>query len=120
MAKSIKAALLSGLVFPGLGQLSQKHYKRGVAIVIVTTISLAVIVSQIIEQVKILAKELQTNGEVSHIMDASVKMAAALDNSLFTGCEYLLGICWVVSIVDAYVSEKDVELPKQQGNTEEG
>lgn len=32
MNNSLKGALLSGVVFPGLGQIILKHYKRGIAL----------------------------------------------------------------------------------------
>ena len=32
MRKSLKGALLSGLVFPGYGQFVLKHYMRGIAV----------------------------------------------------------------------------------------
>ena len=41
MSHALKAALLSGLVFPGLGQIMLKHYKRGIAVVVVTLVLMA-------------------------------------------------------------------------------
>ena len=34
MNNALKGAFLSGLIFPGLGQVVQKHYKRGVLIML--------------------------------------------------------------------------------------
>ena len=50
MDKSLKAALLSGLVLPGLGQFFLKRYKRGAALVLVVLGSMFVIISKALEQ----------------------------------------------------------------------
>ena len=39
MKNSLKGALLSGLVFPGLGQVVLKHYKRGFALMLTVSVS---------------------------------------------------------------------------------
>ena len=40
MNNSLKGALLSGLVFPGLGQIMLKHYKRGFVLMLAITATL--------------------------------------------------------------------------------
>ena len=42
MNNSLKGALLSGLVFPGLGQIILKHHTRGIAFIIIVSVSLFV------------------------------------------------------------------------------
>ena len=44
MRASQKGALLSGLVFPGAGQIALKHYKRGIALVFAVTIGMVAMV----------------------------------------------------------------------------
>ena len=44
MKKSVKAALLSGLVFPGVGQFSLKRYLRGLVFFVPAMLSLVFIV----------------------------------------------------------------------------
>ena len=47
MNNALKGALLSGLVYPGLGQVVLKHYKRGAALIItITAALLAVLIKQ--------------------------------------------------------------------------
>jgi len=47
MNNSLKGALLSGFVFPGLGQVMLKHYKRGAVLILVVTASvLAFLIKQ--------------------------------------------------------------------------
>ena len=50
MNNALKGALLSGLVFPGLGQVNLKHYKRGIALMLIVSISLLVIVVKAVLQ----------------------------------------------------------------------
>jgi hypothetical protein len=42
MKNSLKGALLSGLVFPGLGQVFFRHYLRGIALMLVICVSLSI------------------------------------------------------------------------------
>jgi hypothetical protein len=44
MNNSLKGALLSGLAFPGVGQIFLKRYKRGIALIITASVSLLVFV----------------------------------------------------------------------------
>ena len=50
MPNSFKAALLSGLVFPGLGQIVLKHHKRGIALMLVVLACLMAIVVKGVQQ----------------------------------------------------------------------
>lgn len=50
MQQSVKAALLSGLIFPGVGQISLGYKKRGWSIILVNCILVYLIISNIIQQ----------------------------------------------------------------------
>jgi len=50
MKKSSTAALLSGLIFPGIGHLVLKQYLRGSILVLFALVALSVIVTRIFQQ----------------------------------------------------------------------
>lgn len=104
MISPLKAALLSGLVFPGMGQILQKHFKRGIALIFLTLVNAAIIASQIFGQMLALLPEIVGNGDSEHLADALMKAAAALDNGAFVASGWVLAICWVTGIVDACLS----------------
>ena len=64
MNQSIKAALLSGLIFPGVGQISTGHKKRGWLMAITNSLFIFLIILEIIRKAKIIINDLQQQGEM--------------------------------------------------------
>ncbi len=105
MTKSVKAFLLSALVFPGIGHFYLKKHVQGVLFsgiaavclyfLLVTTVKLAHEVSD-----KIL------NGEIAmDIVDISAAITKLLEESAIHQLNLVtivLFVCWIVSIVDSY------------------
>ena len=57
MNNALKGALFSGLVFPGLGQIMLKHYKRGAVLTLaITAALLAILIKTVQQAVTILEK----------------------------------------------------------------
>lgn len=109
MNSSLKGALLSGLVLPGLGQIAQKHYIRGAIIMLTVLVSLVVVVMTAVEQALAILEKLDLESGVismDTITDAVTK--ASVNSESFTYNIFLLLIigCWLVSIVDAYFGGK--------------
>lgn len=93
MKQSIKASLLSGLVFPGLGQLVLKRYGRGLAFMAVALACTFQIVSTAVEQVMRSLPALES-GDITNLPVASGGDAG--------WAVWLLLFCWIVAVVDAY------------------
>jgi len=49
MNNAVTGTLLSGLVFPGLGQVVLKRYKRGIALMLTVSVSLTVIMTKAVQ-----------------------------------------------------------------------
>jgi hypothetical protein len=104
MKPQYKAALLSGLVFPGVGYLPLKCYYRGVVIVVLTGISLFGLIQITLMKTQILMDQMIA-GEVSQDL---LSMLAAMEHisQISMGWQdyagYSLLVCWLVSIVDGY------------------
>ena len=109
MNSSLKGALLSGLVFPGLGQVAQKNYKRGAVMMLTVLVSMAVIVVKAVEQALAIIETLDLEGGVismGTITDAATQASANVENSPYNIFLLLIIGCWLVSIVDAYLAGK--------------
>ncbi|HJV67254.1 MAG TPA: hypothetical protein VJ550_16085 [Geomonas sp.] len=115
MKKSVKGALLSGIIFPGLGQLWQKHYLRGFALVVAVMASLAVIAMKAAQQAYVILEKAESEGGTADLV-AILNMASrasATPDDLKTGAAFaVLLLCWGVGIVDAYLAGR--KLDRQQ------
>jgi TM2 domain-containing membrane protein YozV/cbb3-type cytochrome oxidase subunit 3 len=105
MNNSLKGALLSGLVFPGLGQVILKHYQRGIALMVTVLVSLLVIIVKAVQQAFIILEKIELEGgpiDMSTISDAAIQSSTTSDNFIFNVVAILIIICWIVGVVDAY------------------
>ena len=104
MKKSFKGALLSGLVFPGVGQLWLKHTIRGIALVLAVVASLALIVTKVAQQAfTILEKVESEGGAVDLVAIFNAAHAYSVDDSVIRCASLVLMAAWIISIVDAYL-----------------
>lgn len=105
MNQSIKAALLSGLVLPGIGQLSLGYKKRGWMIIFVTFIFIFMLIGKVIQQAESIVEKMQKSGEainIKLISKQTSEFVAFSDNSSLNTLIILLISIWVYSIIDAY------------------
>ena len=105
MNNSLKGALLSGLVFPGLGQIILKHYQRGIALMVTVLVSLLVIVVKATQQAFIIFEKIESEGgpiDISTISKAATQASTTSDNFIFNFVTTLIIICWIIGVVDAY------------------
>jgi hypothetical protein len=105
MRNAVKGALLSGLVFPGLGQLVLRQYRRGVVIMLAVLISLAVIVVDILQQALDILEKIELQGDA---IDINAISNAAAEESVRSGGVTInilllfVAVCWVAGTIDAY------------------
>jgi hypothetical protein len=105
MNNALKGALLSGLVFPGLGQLVLRQYRRGILIMLAVTISLSVIVIKAVRIAQDILQKVELQGDV---IDMTAITDAATRDSLQSGSMMLnllmvfIIICWIAATADAY------------------
>lgn len=114
MNSAIKGGLLSGLVFPGLGQVVLGKYKRGAAIILVVIVSLAVIVVDIVQQALDLLEQIELQGDaidINAISNAAAQESARSGGAMINILMLVVVICWVGGTVDAYRigRKKDLE-----------
>ena len=105
MDNTLKAAFLSGLVLPGLGQFFLKRYKRGTVLVLVVLGSMFVIISKALDQAWTILEKIEAEGgtlDMTTITNAATQAVSGADNSAYSFAFLLVVVCWVAGIVDAY------------------
>lgn len=105
MTHSLRTVLLSGLVFPGLGQWLLGHRIRAVTFMLAVSICLVVIVSQATQQAYAVLDQIQAAGsalDIATISDAATQATRNSDNSAVHVALIALMLVWVVSMIDAY------------------
>ncbi len=106
MKKAILSPLCSALVIPGLGQVLNQHLKKGVLILVAVFIIfvLGVIILYGILNTALAGIDLR-NPDTSLIMDRLI----AENPSVLWGLTISLGILWLYSVVDAYLSGRKID-----------
>jgi hypothetical protein len=116
MKNSMKGALLSGLVFPGLGQIALKRYWRGFALMLAVMAGLYIMIVTALQQAYIILDRIEAEGgmpDSDTISQAAAQAAAASDSPLITAVSVLIIVCWIVGIVDAWRIGKQKDLEEQ-------
>jgi beta-lactamase regulating signal transducer with metallopeptidase domain len=114
MNNSLKAAVLSGLIFPGLGQIVLKHYKRGAVIMLTVLVSLSVVVAKAVQHALTILEKIESEGgaiSMSTISNAATQASATSASLTFNLVLLLVTLCWIIGVVDAYRigKKKDIE-----------
>ena len=115
MKPAIKGMLLSGLVFPGLGQIALGKIRRGVAFLLVALACVVVIVREVTETINTGLQDLDPT--VATGADALRQLADQAAQTSAGGWSDLvvvvLAICWIWSAVDAFLTGRRMD--RQQG-----
>jgi hypothetical protein len=118
MNNSLKGALLSGLIFPGLGQVALKHYKRGVVIIIAVLVSLSIVVVKAVQHAFAILEKIQHEGGVismSTISDAATQASTTSESLTFNLALLLVILFWIIGAIDAYRIGRKNEI--EEGST---
>ena len=105
MRQAIKAALISGLVFPGLGQIIIGEKKRGWIIAGITLASFIVMINQAIQRASELVDKLMANNQmpdIEAISKLSEQATQFSDNTFLNSLLVIIFICWIFGTIDAY------------------
>ena len=105
MNTSLKAALLSALVFPGMGHFSLKKPIQGVLLSGVAIVCLYFLVTAAVEIAQQISLKIQSGEiplDVAEIGEMVSQQVAGRDDNGGNIPSLLLVICWVVGIVDSF------------------
>ena len=126
MSNSLKAALLSGLVFPCIGQVVLKRYRRGVVLMLIVLACLLIVVAKAVQQAFSILKQIELAGgtiNVDAILNVATQSSTNSDSLLFNSILLLIVVCWILGVVDAYRIGKKMDLEEQstcQGSNSKG
>jgi TM2 domain-containing membrane protein YozV len=105
MKKSLKGVLLSGLVFPGAGQIVLKQKSRGITMICIIIAGFVVIIAKGTQIALGVLEKIENQGgtldmqTVSAVAESAVKTA---DSYVMHGGILLIILCWVYGMIDAY------------------
>ncbi len=105
MKSSLKGACLSGLVFPGLGQIVLKNYRRGIALMLTVIVSLVIIIVKAVQQAFTIIEKIESEGgalDLVTILNIAQKVSTPSDSLTYNLLFLLIIFCWLFGIVDAY------------------
>ena len=105
MKNAMKGAILSGLVFPGLGQIVLKRKQRGLVIVAIVLVCLAIFVKKIMGVAMAIVEETQSQGgvvDLTSISNSATQLTTGSTELTLNLLLILVLACWIGSIIDAY------------------
>jgi len=105
MKKSTKAALLSALVFPGVGHILLKRYISGAAFAITAIMALYVLISNAIDRALQIIDKLQRGEiqpDIAVITELVSKQPAGTEAILIDIATTVLILAWIAGVADAY------------------
>ncbi len=113
MKNSLKGALTSGLIFPGLGQILLKQYLRGISIALLTVIGIIVFVINAVEQAFIILEKIEAGGgayDMNAILNAASEASTSSASNIMNLTLLFILLCWVGGTVDAFIQGRKKDL----------
>ena len=110
MRKSTQALLWSAVIFPGAGHLFLKYFARGIVLIVISLLSLSLLLFQIVRQAsQVVEKSLADGGglDLQHLV--AVTLQASADDKMLNAALWVLALCWLFGMVDAYLLGKKLE-----------
>jgi TM2 domain-containing membrane protein YozV len=105
MKKSMKAALLSAFVFPGVGHIYLKRYISGVVLVGVSLAGSYYVISKAVERALQIVGKIQSSDvqlDVTAITELVSKQSTGTEAQLLNIATVVIIICWLIGIIDSY------------------
>ena len=103
MKKSVKATLLSALLFPGIGHLVLRSYRRGVVLVLVAGSALAVVVTITMQKALAIVERINSGEIAADMSSISAHLAADSEGGTVASTALsVLMVCWLIGIADSW------------------
>lgn len=114
MRKPMKAALLSALVFPGLGHIYLKKFLPGAALIAAAIFPLYYIISESVQKAQQVLEKIQTgNGPVDSAQVAAMlnELMTPEDAQMQQIAATALFVIWLLGIISAYRAGRGQDKP---------
>ena len=105
MKRSSKAALLSGLIFPGIGHIVLKQYLRGSVLMLFALVALSVIVTRIYQRALTIVDRINSGDipvDTGAIAEMVSNSTSGADSFIENIAVIVLGACWLIGVIDSY------------------
>ena len=112
MKKSTKAALLSGLIFPGIGHLILKEYLRGSVLLFSSLVAMWYLVNVAYQSAMTIVERINSGDiplDTGAIAEAASGAGADTNGITYNIALLVLLACWLVGIFDSYRVGKEQE-----------
>ena len=113
MSKALKGALLSGLGFPGLGQMVMRHYLRGVVLALAFSTGLTMVTIKAVRTtMDIIEKSGAATGnlDINQMLNTTQRAMADADTLGYKLAVLLIVSTWIIGIADAYLLGRRLDL----------
>jgi hypothetical protein len=101
----MKAALLSGLIFPGIGHLVLKQYLRCSVLLLSALVALSVVATKAIQQTMTIVDRINSGEipvEAGAITELASMSSSGADGSTMNFAGLVFSVVWIIGIVDSY------------------
>ena len=103
MKPTTKAALVSALIFPGLGHLVLKRPLRGCLFVVPALLAIGFLLRTTLELANTLVAEINSGKLALDPIDVIARIhATGVDNPATNAASLVILLCWIGSVADAY------------------
>ena len=105
MKRSSKAALLSGLIFPGIGHIVLKQYLRASVLMLFALVALSVIVTRIYQRALTIVDRINSGDipvDTGAIAEMVSNSTSGADSFVENIAVVVLAACWLIGIIDSY------------------
>ena len=113
MSKALKGALLSGLGFPGLGQMVMRHYLRGVVLALAFSTGLTMVTIKAVRAtMDIIEKSGAATGnlDINQMLNTTQRAMADADTLGYKLAVLLIVSTWIIGIADAFLLGRRLDL----------
>ena len=105
MKRTSKAALLSGLIFPGIGHIVLKQYLRGSVLMLSALAAFSIVVTRVFQRALTIVDRVN-GGEIPVDTGAIAEMVSnstsGADGFIENIAVVVLMTCWLIGIIDSY------------------
>ena len=109
VTRSVKASLLSALVFPGAGHLYLKKYAVGLILAVISMAALAYLAKELLDTAQQISAGI-LSGTIQPDMESITTQVTAVENNTGGGSRSLasaaLLLCWLFGLFDSYRAGK--------------
>lgn len=105
MTRASKAALLSGLVFPGAGHLLLRRYLRGSALILFALLASSIIIKSLFRRALAVVDQITGSDvpvEVGQIAEMVAQSSIRANGLAENAPLVILLACWLIGVIDSY------------------